>query len=537
MALLKRNFERLPLWIFFGAAYMALRAFFSPSALGAVRFLETAGLALVFFLLAGGFSKRGVFLGRFCLLGLGWGLYAWGASLLGEPFEKWTGFPNPKHLAVFLIGSFFLFLPWPLFGWKKGLAWLLALLTILKLRASGALAGLALGSLFLPKLSKGAKAGLGVLFLLGAVLVRLLQKSSTDRDRLMIWKTSLKVWSLNPFWGNGPGVFDGAFQRWKMPRSGGLSRYLMDAVFSHNEFLELLTAFGLAGVLFLLGLALYGWARTRSSRPPLVGLAGASFFDFCLHTPLVVFQAVGLMASPEASASRTSWSAGFLALGVSLGLFGAAAFVPILQQQAQGEESQNQFPRELRLLDLSERLNAWDASTAWVKDQFLERLYLATGDSEWKKNSDLTFNRIVALEGAEGSWTWERAEILSGRMMKERTPQSLHDAQQSWRDAEKALPYSAYLRLEEASFFLQAGLKGEAERSLQKAVELEPNEAVAWAKLGMLYKEEGRREESRQAFRKSLTIYHDWKDRPIDSPEQKMLDLPEGILQEMGRGL
>jgi O-antigen ligase len=535
LALLGKSFDRIPLWIFLGGLFIALRAFNSASTGGAVRFLETAGIALAFWLVAGELDSKGSFIRRFCLLGLVWGAVAWMVSFFGAPFEAWANFTNPKHLAVFLVPLIFLFFPAKISQVKNTLVSGAALLTMARLRATGACVGLTVGLLALPKIPTKFKAGAVAGLILLAMAIHGFQPSSTQWDRLLIWKASAQVWGHHLWMGNGPGVFDGEFQRVKEPRSGGFSRYLMEAGYSHNEFLEFLTAFGLLGGLFL-GLGL--WALFQRSKPgdrmaSLAGIGAASLFDFCLHTPRVLLQCVGLMAPAREESPRISWAGGFLALGLACGLFGAAVFVPRLETQAAEAESQNHFPLELRLMETAEQLNAWDARVSWAKAQFVEKLYLATGDPNWKQKSDETMEKILQMEPTQGDWYWKKAGLLSGRAVKDGTAVSAQAATQAWREAEGRLPFSAFLRYEEGMFFLQMGQKQDSIFSLQKAVELEPNYAVAWAKLGFLLKMQGLGDQARQAFREAYQIHEAWKDKPIDPQEKPMLAIPDDVMNQI----
>jgi tetratricopeptide (TPR) repeat protein len=544
LALSRAAFEKLPLWVFAGGAFLALRAFTSPSASGAVRFLETAGLVLAFYLWLPGLENPKAFLKRFLLLGVIWGIEAWVFSSLGYPFENWTGFPNPKHLAVFLIPLFFVFFDFPsqAFRWSRLLASLFVLATLVRLRATGALLGLAGGTFFHPGLSKTRKMLFAGVLILGALGVHALQKSSTQWDRGMIWKTSLQVWGLHPFFGSGPGVFAGEFHKVKEPIPGGISRYLMDAEYSHNEPLDFLAAFGLAGMAFLMGLAGAGWRKNRTKEKPaegrqaaragLAGMGVGSFLDFCFHTPLVVLQAAGLLAREKRQTKGSSGTAAFLTLGIVGGLFGSAAFVPHLREQAKELEAGQKFPEALRRLEAAERLNAWDARPAWEKARFLEKLYLATGDTTWRRKADEALARAMDLERAGGEGAWDKARLLTARALRDRSGESFRAAVQAWDGAAKALPYSAFLQSEEGTFFLQTGQKEGALQCFQKAVDLEPNDAGAWVNVGNLRRERGEEKGAKEACRRAWEIYNQWKGAEGISPlEKQLVDLPPPVLE------
>src|SRR6185369_10557738 len=83
--------------------------------------------------------------------------------------------------------------------------------------------------------------------LLALVVFRAADPSATKYGRLQIWQSAVKVWAQSPLLGIGPGAFEGDYFRFAIPRDSGVNRYLMTAQITHNEFLELLTAFGLVG--------------------------------------------------------------------------------------------------------------------------------------------------------------------------------------------------------------------------------------------------------------------------------------------------
>lgn len=74
-----------------------------------------------------------------------------------------------------------------------------------------------------------------------------------DADRLVWWKTSLRMWLNNPIWGAGPGAFGEAYPGYRS------TLWDQNSLYAHNWFLEMLSERGVAGAGgFLLWLLLLG---------------------------------------------------------------------------------------------------------------------------------------------------------------------------------------------------------------------------------------------------------------------------------------
>jgi O-antigen ligase len=551
---------RIPFWIVLGGGFLVLRAFFSPSAPGTVRFLETAGLALVFALLIPAFRGGApVFLRAFLALGLGWAVKVWwipfhyagtepGAwwNFQYSDVKDWMIFPNPKQVGIVLALMILLYWEAP-FRWIKAALIAAAFLTILRLKALAAGVALVAGATVKFLGSTGGRR-FRVLAVLALVLgtglfLRSQDPSPTRWGRLEIWASALKVWSAAPVLGRGPGAFAGEYHRVKAPREEGASRYLMEARFAHNEFLDLLAGLGLVGVLFLVLGVRRSWkgVREEGRRRALAGAGTASLFDFILHTPLLALQTAGLAAPSEPRKAFPSGSGGFLALGLSFCLFGSAAFAHLALAKAQDLEEKGIYRGALQRYRSACGLNAWDPGIQKARGEFLEKLYRATGDERWARLAQGAFQQAMDLDRSDGHLRFGQARRLTQRMALKADPDDMARAAQAWIVAREALPLDAFVRFEEA-FFLRAfpgreeGLPGaqareRAVKGLRAAVGLEPNFAPAWFQLGLWLREDGREDEAVTCFKRALGIHRKFMgaDR-IDPLEERLVGLtPERV--------
>jgi O-antigen ligase len=177
-----------------------------------------------------------------------------------------------------------------------------------------------------------AATALGVVFMLGATLYSTvpLVKSRLDnlaadrgeRSRPILWQASSELFASAPLFGTGAGSFNTLFERHRP------ERFNDEPQWTHHEYLNTLSDYGLLGVLLLLGaLAALAWKVAERAfaaalshetnvgwRAPgvthaltvgLLAFAAACFVDFHLKIPALA-QAVALIA---AEVVRRHWPA------------------------------------------------------------------------------------------------------------------------------------------------------------------------------------------------------------------------------------
>ncbi|HVZ80673.1 MAG TPA: O-antigen ligase family protein, partial [bacterium] len=547
-AFFQEKIEKVPGLFFLGGAFLLVRAFDSPSALGTVRCLEMVGLALAFVLFLRGIADPGRFLKWFMGLGLFFGAAVWAYSFRFSDIRDWTIFPNPKQVGTFLVVGALYWMggaPGLRVGrWSKGVATLFTAATLVCLKAFGAMAAAVAGAFsLLSTRAKWVGVAVGVLFL-GIILYfrtwvfRGLDTSPTQWDRFGIWASAWRVFARVPWFGAGPGAFAGLYHQVKAPRTNGVSRFLMDAQFAHNEFLEFLVAFGAVGVLFLLLFLVFLWDRkAKGTSPSLWALGAAAFVDFCLHTPLILLQGAGLLAGDrEKKKEEGSWGSALLVGGLALGLFGSAAWAPRAMEQAKVLEAQGQLPQALRSLQYAEKVNAWDNRYTAAKAEFLESLFRATQDPAWASAADEAFQRSLSLEKTDGQGFLRDAERLTARLDQKATLEAVQSAEVAWAKTHRVLPFNAFARFEEGLFQLKKGDREKALLSFETAAQLEPNFAAAWMRSGWILKAKGERANARYCFRMALQAHERWKDAErIDPLEKELIALPPEALEGLAR--
>ncbi len=558
-ALLEGQIEKIKLCVVAGAVYMALRAFNSPSASGAVWFLELTGLLILFYFAAPKITKFEKFKMVFAGLGLLWAVklvwYCWNdAPALGIDWIKfqladvtpWVFYPNPKYLGIFLIPFIFFLVQKSSRNRLKTILFSISLLIIFRLKALSALVGLGAGWLWSQK--KDWRKLLIAALVVATVLVtfRFFNSSSTKWERFGIWESAVKVWAESPIVGVGPGVFAGEYHRVQAPRLDGVNRYLMEARYAENEFLDLLVAFGLVGFIFVLVLAfqLFSKVKKEENKNALIGLSAASFFDFCLHAPLTALLGLGCTVEEEKPVRDLSYAGGFLVLGLVLGLFGAPVFSPVLKEKANAYAAAGHYPEAFRCWKQAVALNSWDADVVQGESNFYEQLYRMTKDETWQRKADESLEKAVDLEKADGRLVLERAKRWTDRYEANLGRYSFMAASQNWAAAEKGLPFDTFVYFEEGHFWLKAaqlsGLKlwavmdygQKVESCYSMAVHLEPNFTAAWVNLGICQAQKPKspgksQNEANFDFKQALKVYDQWKEAPGLSPEEKqMVDLP-----------
>jgi len=242
------------------------------------------------------------------------GLLGWSGPAYGSPRMRVYGtLGNPNFVAAFLAAS----APaaWAVAiraaGWRRTLAWLALAVVAAGTLATGSRAPalvlliLAVGSLF--RSSRRSALGLAVLAAVVVLLSAARPLTETVQGRVHIWRVSLPHVLDHPWLGGGPGSFALDYPRWETARLAegtlppGAERFAGLQRHAHNDYLEILVDYGLAGLLLFSAVAALAIRRStaaakRGGGPEKTGAAAGliailalALVDFPLHRPAESF--------------------------------------------------------------------------------------------------------------------------------------------------------------------------------------------------------------------------------------------------------
>jgi tetratricopeptide (TPR) repeat protein len=515
LAFLGGQFKNIKSWIFLGFAYLLGRSFLTSSARGMVFSIELAGLVIALFLIISKLKDGKNFMFWFSTLGLVWAIKIWFPNSFNF-YPNYTIFPNPKHLAIFLIPVvLWIFLKMSN-RWEKWLLGFLAVLTIIRIWSVSAILGILLGWVvfFRKKLNW---LWITICGIIGIVVLkmRLDDTSPTSLSRVWIWASAIKIWVSNIWFGVGPGMFNYLYQKFKFPRFSGPSRYLMTAEVTHNEFLEFLVAFGILGFLFLISLTFYWIQKNKTAvfkKSVMSAFSIAAFFDFCFHTPLISLEAVGFASRWEKKRKRSLfWANGIIVTGIAMGIFIPPVFSSHLYSQYLDYKKYNHYQKDFLILENCKQLDPWNAKYYCAMAEFSDHMFLLTKDPIWLNHANHNWHQTRRLEPERTSF-WIRRALWDEQIAEmQRTKKYFKKVQIDWINAQHTQPYLAFIRYDQGLFYLfYENHVHKATLEFCKAVELEPNYAAAWINLGSIMKNQGCITSACSYYQRALKISEKW---------------------------
>lgn len=328
--------------------------------------------------------------------------------------------------------------------------------------------------------------------------------ASTD-IRFQLWDAAWQQFKLAPVFGTGSRTYVYYGRMFRAPRIQN------DPVFAHNDWLQTLAEYGIAGMLLIVGFVLahlrHGWRRWHSmvarfspamtspgeSRAlalqigTLSALAAClvhAMMDFNLHVPanlLVAAFLFGMLATRRTGpgAQNASWMDRTLhAIPAGLGLWMLILSLPRIRGEMFVETARGKFETGKIRLALE------DAGQA-----------IASG----ARNPDLYFQ------------IGEVQRILSAGLPSDEAKQwALVDAHEAYAEALAIFPQDVGIVLRDAWALGQLGRFDEAEPLLARAKELDPNSPKVWVYSALHWKLRGKPAQALADYHKAGSFGYGW---------------------------
>lgn len=336
--------------------------------------------------------------------------------------------------------------------------------------------------------------------------------SMVTRDvRFLVWPSAIKEWKTAPVFGTGAETFIYYGRRFRDPA------IQVDPINTHNDYLQLLGEYGLAGIagllLFLAAHARWGWLSYRhlslrnederihrgatgsnaaawniGALAAAAAMGAHSVVDFNLHIPvnsLVMAFVFGVLANPgrdipatrqdPARSAAMGWPDYLPRLAMPLlGIWLGWAGLPHLPGEYYAEQAR-------RALRDGEKLRGLNFAVQGLKHERLNpMLYFYTGEAR-QGLAEAIPNEAVARSFCEA-------------------------AVAPYRDGLKLYPYDIRLLLRLGSALTVLDRFGEAAPVFEQALVWDPNFAMTHTYYGSYLRRQNRLEEARAAYRRSVSI-------------------------------
>ena len=323
--------------------------------------------------------------------------------------------------------------------------------------------------------------------------------------RLMLWDAAWKQFQLAPAFGTGSRTYVYYGRMFRSPQMQS------DPVFAHNDWLQTLAEYGIAGVLLIVGFVLahlrHGWQRwhrmvgrfSRVTTSPeesralalqmgtlsaVVACLVHAAVDFNLHIPanmLVVATLFGMLATRRTPTGEqnTSWMNRTLhAIPAGLGLWMLFLSLPRIRGEMFAEAARGNFA--IGRIDHALK-NAGEAIRLGVRNP---DLYFQIGEVQRMASGTL---------GSDEEKQW-----------------ALTDAHEAYAEALAIFPQDVGIVLRDAWALSRMGLFDEAEPLLARAKKLDPNSPKVWVCSALYWKLRGKPAEALADYHKAGSFGYGW---------------------------
>ncbi|MBI5694452.1 MAG: O-antigen ligase family protein [Nitrospirae bacterium] len=387
-------------------------------------------------------------------------------------------------------------------------------------------------------------------------------------SRTDIWRSSVKMALDHPA-GVGLGNFKYHWPRYNFPISDAAIKYGKMAATAHNEYIQVWAETGVAGLLvFLYGIFMLArgvWSprdglRDAEEAGVSAGLAAGAaavlvhgLVDSNLHEPGIVFLLLLLSAcafevnegagarrwtveaSPGARA-RLAVMSGLLALALAVWAAMPALAYCFLEKGKDALKAGNKA-EALRLTEAAVAVEPGNASCHDQKAAVLYSVYASGGGEGAFEEALAELEEASRLNPLSGRYVETEADLLFGRAASGKDRQAgealASRALELYSKASALNPYDAYVLFDMARVRLFLGRPDEAASTLETLVGYEPDFLGARLLLASIYREQGRKDLSREQCYSIISRIRSMEKVPLTREEASFVGVDEARVREL----
>ncbi len=375
--------------------------------------------------------------------------------------------------------------------------------------------------------------------------------------RIQIWSVGIKMFLDNWITGVGPSNFYYRVDPYRFPEEKRIARYAITLGDAHNDYLQLLAEIGVLSIPFLIGIFLLSlnllknsiksqdW-RIKGTSIALLSIFFNSFFtNSIFHVPisfLFIFLLSNIQFSSEKELIPLKFEIGktFKIIIVFTFFFlliadGVLPFLSnrLLRNGAMVARTEN-LERGLKMLKKAEKLTPLN-STVKKEIGIIERLiYLRTGDPFYLWSSLSNFNESIRLNPYNSDSHKELAELFTILLIRKGFEEAFKLAEFHWKKAISISPFNPFYYYNLSHLYIITYKDMEAEKTLRKCIELEPNFIMAHYSLYKVYEERGEMEKKEKEREKVIELIKMFGNRNYPSFYfNAIFYVPKRVLEEM----
>jgi len=374
--------------------------------------------------------------------------------------------------------------------------------------------------------------------------------------RVQIWTAGLRMFMDNWIVGVGPYNFSYRVEPYRFPEEGRAARYAITFGDAHNDYIHLLAELGLLSIPFIFGIFLLSlrlikegingqnWIKRGTSLAVLSLFFNSFFTNSIFHTPISFLLII--LLSQFKSYGKESFSVKFeirkpfkiLLISAFFFLLISDGLIPLISNRLTINgikiSRTESLEKGLKILNIADKITPVNSSVKKEIGIVEKIIYLRTNDPFHLWRSASFFNESIRLNPYESDSHKELAELFTVVLRRRGLEESFKIAEFHWKKAISIASFNPFYYFNLSQLYILTYRNDEAEKTLKKCIELEPNYIMAHYYLYKIYEEKGDSEKIEEERKEVVRLIKMFGNKNFPSRYFNILfSVPQNVIDEM----